>query len=120
MLHRVWHLVLVLALLFSGFAARAAGVEPLGRIEAFGGAEKEAGSHAGGRGTLELLGVLPIGNHFGIQGLGNYVGGSGSRFGLSAGPLVDWGTGKAGFFGAYQYRSHNDTNLVHLRPSVSF
>jgi hypothetical protein len=120
MLHRVSLVVVVVMVLRWTGAAWAAGVEPLGRIEASGGAEKEDGARAGGRGSLELLGVLPIGDHFGIQSIGHYVGGSGSRFGLSAGPLIDWGAGKVGFFAAYQYRSHNDTNLVHLRPSASF
>jgi hypothetical protein len=101
-------------------ATEAAGIEPLGRVEAFGGAEKEAGSSAGGRGGVEALGVLPLSDRFGFQGVGHYVGGSGSRFGLSAGPVYDWASVKAGFFVAYQYRSHHDNHFVHLRPSVTF
>lgn len=104
----------------SEIPTQSSGVEALLKIEASGGAEKEAGANAGGRGAVELLGVLPIGERFGIQGIGHYVGGSGSRYGLSAGPLFDWGSGKTGLFIAYQHRSHNDNNFVHLRPSASF
>jgi hypothetical protein len=100
--------------------AKAAGIEPLGRVELFGGAEKEAGTSAGGRGGLELLGIIPLTQNLGLQSVGHYVGGRGSRFGLSAGPVYDFGSAKAGFFTAYQYRSHNDNHFVHLRPSVTF
>jgi hypothetical protein len=85
-----------------------------------GGAEKEEGSQAGGRGTLGILGVIPLTDSFGLQGSASYVGGLGSRFGLSAGPLFSWGSGKAGLFLAYQYRTFNSNNFLHLRPSVSF
>lgn len=101
-------------------SGKAAGIEPLGRVEVFGGGEKEPGTSAGGRGGIELLGVIPFTESLGMQSIGHYVGGSGSRFGLSAGPVYDFGVVKAGFFAAYQYRSHNDNNFVHLRPSVTF
>jgi hypothetical protein len=57
---------------------------------------------------------------FGLQGLASYVGGRGSRFGVSAGPIMEFDFGKAGLFVAYQHRTFNSNNLVHLRPSVSF
>ena len=114
-------LVLAIVTVYSwGATGEAAGIEPLGRVEVFGGAEKEAGASAGGRGGIELLGVIPLTERLGMQSVGHYVGGSGSRFGLSAGPVYDFGSVKAGFFTAYQYRSHNDNHFVHLRPSVTF
>ena len=98
----------------------AAGIQPLGRLEAFVGAEKEEGSSAGGRGGVEALGVLPLHDRLGLQGIGHYVGGSGSRFGLSAGPAYDWESVKAGIFLAYQYRTHHENHFLHLRPSITF
>lgn len=100
--------------------AELAEIDPVGKIVVEGGAEKEPGFSAGGRGTLELLGVMPLTKTIGLQGVGNYVGGLGSRYGLSAGPLFAWDSGKAGFFVAYQHRTFNENNFVYLRPSVAF
>jgi len=100
--------------------AELAGVEPVGKVTIEGGAEKEEGNRAGGRGTFSILGVMPLTQSFGLQGSASYVGGLGSRFGLSAGPLFSWDSGKAGLFLAYQHRTFNSNNFLHLRPSFSF
>ncbi|MDP2606256.1 MAG: hypothetical protein Q8S00_27250 [Deltaproteobacteria bacterium] len=113
-------LLVVALILFWAPRAELAGIEPVGKVSIQGGAEKEDGYNAGGRGTIELLGVMPVAGNFGLQGIGHYVGGLGSRFGLSAGPIFSWGSGKAGLFVAYQYRTLHDNNFVHLRPSVAF
>jgi hypothetical protein len=111
--------VFAIVLLWSS-RAELAGVEPVGKVVLEGGAEKEAGTPAGGRVTAELLGVMPLTQNVGLQGIGHFIGGRGSRFGLSAGPLFDWGAGKAGLFLAYQHRSFHDNNFLYLRPSVAF
>src|SRR3990170_2388708 len=113
-------LLVVALILFWAPRAEPAGIEPVGKISVQGGAEKEEGYNAGGRGSIEILGVMPIVGNFGLQGVGHYVGGLGSRFGLSAGPIFSWDSGKAGLFVAYQYRTFHDNNFVHLRPSVAF
>jgi hypothetical protein len=100
--------------------ANVAGLEPFGKVEVSGGAEKEQGSNAGGRGSIEALGVLPLIGNFGIQGLAHYMGGLGSRFGLTAGPLLGWDGGKIGLLVSYQYRTLRSNNFVHLIPSVAF
>jgi hypothetical protein len=92
----------------------------VGKVTVEGGAEKEEGTQAGGRGTISILGVMPLAQSFGLQGNASYVGGLGSRFSLSAGPLFGWDSGKAGLFLAYQYRTFNSNNFLHIRPSVSF
>jgi len=97
-----------------------AALDPVGKITISGGAEKAEGNPAGGRGTIELLGLLPIGANFGLQGIGHYVGGQGSRIGFSLGPIVGWNSGKAGLFVNYQHRSLHSNNFVSLRPSVAF
>jgi hypothetical protein len=113
--------LLVIALtLFWLPRAESAGIDPVGKVSIQGGAEKEEGYDAGGRGTIELLGVIPLAGNFGLQSVAHYVGGLGSRFGLSAGPIFSWDSGKAGLFVAYQYRTLHDNNFVHLRPSVAF
>ena len=117
-----WYASVLVTVAFLFFASRAelAGIEPVGKVSVQGGAEKEDGFSAGGRGTIELLGVMPLVGDFGVQGVAHYVGGLGSRFGLSAGPIYSWGSGKAGLFVAYQFRTLHDNNFVHLRPSVAF
>jgi hypothetical protein len=100
--------------------ANVAGLEPFGKVELSGGAEKEQGAHAGGRGAIEALGVLPLIGNFGIQGTASYMGGLGSRFGVTAGPLVGWDGGKIGMLVSYQHRTLRDNDFVHLIPSVAF
>lgn len=112
--------VLMAAVLLYTSRAELAGIEPVGKASVEGGAEKEEGNQAGGRATLGILGVIPLTGSFGLQGSASYVGGLGSRFGVSAGPLFSWESGKAGLFLAYQYRTLNSNNFLHIRPSVSF
>jgi hypothetical protein len=113
-------LVLFAAVFLWASRAELAGIDPVGKVVAEVGAEKEEGSPAGGRGQIELLGVAPLGESFGLQAGAHYVGGRGSRFGLTAGPIGSFGSGKAGLFLAYQYRTFNSNHFLHLRPSVSF
>jgi hypothetical protein len=111
---------MVAGLFLSVQLASAAAIEPVGKLSLSGGAEKEQGTDAGGRFTAELLGVVPLSQTFGFQGIGHYVAGRGSRFGLSAGPIFGWDSGKAGIFVNYQYRTLHDLNFVHIRPSAAF
>lgn len=113
-------MVLSAALVVGASQAEAAGIEPVGKVSLSGGAEKEPGTPAGGRGSAEILGVIPFNRTFGLQGQASYVGGRGSRFGLNTGPIMDFGSGKAGLFVAYQHRTFNSNNFVHIRPAVSF
>ena len=112
--------VVAVAILFLASRAALAGIEPVGKLSVEAGAEKEEGTSAGGRGSLTALGVMPIVGDFGLQGKANYTGGLGSRFGLTAGPLYSWGSGKVGLFVSYQYRTFNSNNFVHLLPSAAF
>ena len=113
-------LAVIALILFWAPRAELAGIEPVGKLSVEGGAEKEVGSKAGGRASLTALGVMPLAGNFGLQAKANYTGGLGSRFGLSAGPLFSWESGKAGIFVAYQHRTFNSNNFVHIRPSVAF
>jgi hypothetical protein len=108
------------ALLLWSARAELATIDPVGKVSVGVGAEKEQGEGAGARFTGEVLGVMPLAQSFGLQGSASYVGGLGSRFGVSAGPLFGWDSGKAGLFLAYQYRTINSNNFLHLRPAVSF
>jgi hypothetical protein len=101
-------------------AKAAAALETFGKVEFSGGVEREPHVSAGGRGTVEALGVLPLMGNFGLQGSVHYVGGLGSRAGLSVGPLFAWDSGKVGGFVAYQHRGLRDSNFVHLVPSMAF
>ena len=104
--------------------AVAQSLEPFGKVAVSGGAEKEQGSkdqgvHAGARGTIEALGVLPLWGNLGVQGLAYYVGGAGSRYGVSAGPVYAWGGGKVGIFGHFQHRTFNSNNFAHVIPALA-
>ena len=95
-------------------------IEPFGKIELSGGAEKEAHTSGGGRFTAEALGVWPIMPNLGVQGALHYVGGLGSRVGFNVSPVFAWPGGKAGFFVSYQHRGLRGTDFVHFIPSVAF
>jgi hypothetical protein len=101
-------------------AKAAAFLEPFGKVEMSAGAEQESrrGS-AGGRFTMEGLGVLPLMGNFGVQGSLHYVGGLGSRVGFNLGPVLGWDGGKVGGFIAYQHRGLRGTNFVYLIPSMA-
>lgn len=118
----------------------ASDVEWLGILSGFGGAERETGSpgkggpavccftfpsvnkigQAGGRGTAQGLGVIPIWGPLGAQASFNYTGGLGSRIGTTFGPLYDFTAGKVGLFATYQHRSLRDANFWWLEPAVDF
>ena len=112
--------VTILALLFCSLPAHAQPLEPFGKIELSGGAEKEAHNPSGGRFIAEALGVLPIFGSFGGQGSIHYETGQGSRIGFNAGPVFAWPGGKAGFFFNYQHRGLRSTDFLWLIPSVAF
>lgn len=95
-------------------------IEPLGIVSLSGGAEREQGAPAGGRGTIELVGVWPFTSNLGVQGLWHYVGGRGSRIGVSGGPVFGWADGKAGLFVNYQHRGLGDGDFVWIRPAAAF
>ena len=95
-------------------------LKPVVGLMLFGGAERgsETGSDGGASaiGGSELLGLLPLGQRFGLQGsLSNQGGHGGYRFGLSAGPVYAYDSGKFGLFGDYVYRNRGDNNFFFLR-----
>lgn len=120
--------------------ANSADIEWLGIVSGFGGAERETGSpgigagtgccptfhstnkigQAGGRGTAQALGVIPIWGPLGAQASFNYTGGLGSRIGTTFGPMYDFTAGKVGLFATYQHRSLRDANFWWLEPAVDF
>jgi hypothetical protein len=119
----------VLALLFALARppiANVAEIEPFGFVSAMGGAERETGQpsggvgRAGGRATLGALGVLPfVWQNFGLQGSVSYVGGQGSRFGVSAGPLFGWAGGKSGILIDYQHRTLRSSDFFWISPVLA-
>jgi hypothetical protein len=117
----VLSLLVVVAVLGFGFVPKAnvAPLEPFGKIELFGGGEKEHGAPSGGRFSMEALGVLPIFGNFGAQGAIHYETGLGSRIGFNVAPVLGWDGGKAGFFVNYQHRGLRDTDFVWLIPSIA-
>jgi hypothetical protein len=114
----------LMILAFSIFAlappANVAGLEPFGKLEPSGGAEKEPHTPAGARGTVEALGVWAFTPGFGVHGSAPYVGGLGSRAGLSLASVFAWDWGKVGGFVAYQHRGLRSSDFVHLGPSMAF
>jgi hypothetical protein len=115
----------VFALAFTA-QAKAANLEWLGIVSGMGGAERETGlpssgglGKAGGRGTIQALGVIPFGP-FGAQASFQYTGGSGSRIGTTFGPLYDFTAGKVGLFATYQYRSLRSTNFWWIEPALDW
>lgn len=133
-------LIVVAALIFAlPVNSFSADVEWLGILSGFGGAERETGSpgksgptvccsfpsynkvgKAGGRGTAQALGVIPIWGPLGAQASFNYTGGLGSRIGTTFGPIYDFTAGKVGLFATYQHRSLRDANFWWLEPAVDF
>jgi len=108
-------LVLVVGTVFSEIPASiAADLKPVGGITAFGGAERN-GNGASGIGGVDLLGLAPLGKDIGIQGGLFLSGGQGFRFGLNAGPVLNFTSGKAGLFLDYEHRAREDFNYVGLR-----
>jgi hypothetical protein len=119
-------LVLSVFVLMLPARGNVAEIEPFGFIGAFVGAERETGiphngvGRAGGRGTIDALGVLPFGiPNFGLQASVQYVGGQGSRFAGSAGPIYAFPGGKTGFFLEYQRRTLRDADFFWLNPVLA-
>jgi hypothetical protein len=96
-------------------------LKPVVGLMLFGGAERgnETGTGDGDASAIggsELLGLLPLGQRFGLQGsLTNQGGHGGYRFGLSAGPVYAYDSGKFGLFGDYVFRNRGDNNFFYLR-----
>lgn len=91
-------------------------LKPVVGLNLFGGAERGSDDHAGGIGGAELLGLLPLSPRFGLQGsLMSQGGHGGYRFGLSAGPVYAYDSGKIGLFGDYVHRNQGDNNFFYLR-----
>jgi hypothetical protein len=110
----------VLVTITQVIAPAAAQLKPVVGLTLFGGAERGNDDHAGGIGGSELLGVLPFGERFGLQGsLLNQGGHGGYRFGLSAGPVFAYDSGKYGLFGDYVYRNRGENNFFYLRGAWS-
>lgn len=102
-------------------------IETFGYVAASVGAERETGlpqgyhvGRAGGRGSIEALGMLPFAlQNLGLQGSAQYIGGQGSRFGLSLGPVYGWTGGKAGVFLNYQHRTLRGADHMWITPALA-
>jgi hypothetical protein len=97
-------------------AAGHSDIKPLVSLNLFGGAERGNGDDAGAIGGSELIGIYPFTQNWAIQGsLFNQGGNGGYKFGLSAGPVFAYNSGKIGLFGDYLYRNRGDNNFFFLR-----
>jgi hypothetical protein len=111
------------ALLLSGLmilspvaTSGAAELQPVVSVNLFGGAERGNEEHAGAIGGGEILGLLPLGGPFGLQGsLLNQGGNGGYRLGASLGPVFAYSSGKVGLFGDYVHENRGDNNFFYLR-----
>ena len=91
-------------------------LKPVAGLTLFGGAERGTDDHAGAMGGSELFGLYPLSQSWGVQGsLSNQGGIGGYRLGVSAGPVFDYNSGKAGLFGDYVHRNRGDNNFFYLR-----
>ena len=117
-------LSLILALIMFTFFPKSIGItadlKPIGGITAFGGAERQRGQEASGIGGVDLLGLAPLGKDLGVQGGFYSSGGQGFRFGLNAGPVFNFTSGKAGLFLDYEHRAREDFNLVGIRGTGGY
>ena len=114
--------LLGITILLCIFVSQGNGAElkPIAGIAAFGGAERGHGDEAHGIGGTQLLGLVPLTQQFGLQGSTSFTGGSGFRFGLSAGPVLNLASSRAGLFVDYEHRAHGDANLVAVRGSWAY
>ncbi len=109
----VINIVMIIALLVPPAGSD---LQPVVGLTLFGGAERGTDDHAGGMGGAELLGLYPLGPSWGLQGsLMNQGGIGGYRFGLSAGPVYAYNSGKLGLFGDYFHTSRGSNNFFFLR-----
>lgn len=91
-------------------------MKPVVGLTLFGGAERGSDDHAGAMGGSELLGLYPLGPSWAVQGsLLNQGGIGGYKFGLSAGPVYAYSSGKLGFFWDYVHRNVGNNNFLYLR-----
>ena len=91
-------------------------MKPVVGLTLFGGAERGSDDHAGGMGGSELLGLYPLSPRWGLQGsLLNQGGVGGYKFGLSAGPVYAYDSGKLGLFWDYVHRNIGNNNFLYLR-----
>ncbi len=95
-------------------------LKPIGGIAAFGGAERGHEDEAHGVGGTQLLGLVPLTQQFGLQGSTSFTGGRGFRFGLSAGPVLNLASSRAGLFVDYEHRAQGDANLAAVRGSWAY
>jgi hypothetical protein len=92
----------------------AADLKPVGSITAFGGAERGETS-ASGIGGLDALALVPLSKNLGLQGGLFASGGQGFRFGVNAGPVLNFDSGKVGLFVDYEHHARSDFNYVGIR-----
>ena len=106
------------------FGAKSLGIaidlKPVGGITGFGGAERGNGNPASGIGGVDAFGLLPITKDIGLQGGLSFSGGQGFRFGLNAGPVLNFASGKAGLFVDYEHRAREDFNYVGIRGTGGY
>jgi hypothetical protein len=98
----------------------AADLKPVGGVNLFGGAEKDSGMAASGIGGVNALGLFPLTKDLGLQGALSFSGGQGFRFGLNAGPVLNFSSGKAGLFVDYSYWARETFNYVDIRGSGGY
>jgi hypothetical protein len=113
-------LVFIVSLFSPKLIANAVDLKPVGGITAYGGAERGFTDSAGGIGGLDALGLLPVGKDIGLQGGLSFSGGKGFRFGLNAGPVLNFNSGKVGLFVDYEHRAREDFNYVAIRGTGGY
>ena len=96
-----------------------ADLQPLLGLSLFGGAERGTEGNAGGIGGVEGFGLLPLSQQWGLQASMRHEGGNagngGYRFGLSAGPVYGYGSGKIGLNVDYEFVDATNSNFIYLR-----
>lgn len=115
-MRKICSIVVATLTLFTSIPATRSELRPVVGLTLFGGAERGSDDHAGAMGGSELLGLYPLGQSWGLQGsLMNQGGNGGYKFGLSAGPVYAYSSGKLGLFGDYVHRNRGDNNFFFLR-----
>ncbi len=106
--------VVLLGLSATDTSIQAADLKPVGGITGFAGAEgtDNSGSAIGG---VDGLGLFPLTKNLGLQGGLSFSGGQGFRFGINAGPVLNFDSGKLGLFTDYEYFAREDYNYVGIR-----
>ena len=99
---------------FQAASIHAADLKTVGVITAFGGAERGE-FPASGIGGLDALGLVPLSRNVGLQGGFFTSGGQGFRFGVNAGPVLNFDSGKVGLFVDYEHHARSDFNYAGIR-----